>query len=341
MSQPEVTVITVSYNAGRYLPACVESVRAQRGVNWEHLLIDNGSTDGTTEYLRIARAEDARLRVIRLPENHGGGKGMFVAGPEASGRYVAFIDGDDLMEPDRLARQVQWMGAHPNFLGVYADARAIDEDGRILAERVFAARSEAALRRFAEFSMPGCHSTGLMKTEAFQAAACHGTFRRASDLDLLGRVLERGRVGFLPATVGSYRRHPAQITVTGRIPQACDGAAIGLLAARRRAGVPEDFAGLKPWLDGLTERAASVGEVHAAFAKRAAREGFARLELYHARRAVRRGWLGSLPRMLTSLLARRAYAGSLGERWTLAWAGPLRLSGIKDSPARSRSATRR
>ncbi|HEY0968148.1 MAG TPA: glycosyltransferase [Opitutaceae bacterium] len=329
MTVPDVTILTVTHNTGRYLPACVASVQAQAGVTWEHLVADNGSTDNTTSFLESVRAADSRLRVVRFPENLGYGEAMRRSRAEVRGRFIAFLDADDLMRPDRLARQTRWLVSNPEFNSVFADAEPIDAEGNSLGARVFAAGTEAALRKFSEFSMPACHSTGMVRAEDYHLVTAEAYLRQAPDFDIVCRLLDHGRVGFLPEIVGSYRRHSSQVSRTRQVSQACEGAGVGLLAARRRAGLPEDLAGLRTWIETLKESAASLGEVHAAFAARAGREGFARLELYHARRAVRRGCLRSLPRVATALFAPRAHAGPWGERWTLALAGPLRLSGIK------------
>lgn len=325
----DVTVLTVVHNAGRYLPACLESVRAQQGVTWEHLVIDNHSSDDGVDYLLAELRQGSGLRVVWLDDNGGCGGGIHHAGREIRGRYVAFLDADDLMAPDRLVRQVQWLEAHPGHVALYAHAEAIREDGTPVGERVFAAGSEDALRRFAEFSMPACHSTGCVRTDFFQRVAALAVYRQAADYDAVCRFLDFGPVGFLPEVVSSYRRHPLQVSNTGRVRQACEGAAAGLVAARRRAGLPENPADFTTWLAGLIARARSVGMVHAAYAIRSGEEGFARLELYHARRAVRRGHWRSLFRVFTSLFSRRKHAGSFAARWKLAWAGPLRVAGIR------------
>jgi glycosyltransferase involved in cell wall biosynthesis len=325
----DVTVLTVAHNAGRFLPACLESVRAQQGVRWEHLVIDNHSSDHGVDYLIAEQRKDSRLRVVWLAENEGCGGGLRHAGPEVQGRFVVFLDADDLMAPDRLARQVEWLEANPAQVAVYGHAEAIREDGTPLGERVFAAGSEDALKRFVEFSMPACHSTGCVRTDFFRKVAARAVYRQAADYDAICRLFDEGPVGFLPEVVSFYRRHPLQVSNTGRVRQACEGAAAGLVAARRRAGLPEHPSGFALWLAGLIGRARSVGMVHAAFAIRSGEEGFARLELYHARRAVRRGHGRSLFRVFTALFSRRAHAGCFAERWKLAWAGPLRTAGIR------------
>ncbi len=325
----DVTVVTVAHNALRFLPACLNSVRAQQGVRWEHLVIDNHSTDGGSDFLRAEQRQDPRLRVVFLAENSGCGGGLHHAGPEIRGRFVAFLDADDLMTSGRLAHQVAWLEAHSAQVAVYGHAEAISEDGARLGERVFAAGSEDALRRFAEFSMPACHSTGCVRADIFRKVATRAVYRQAADYDAICRLLNDGPVGFHPEVVSLYRRHPLQVSNTGRVRQACEGAAAGLAAARRRVGVLEDPPDFAPWLAGLIARAQSVGMVHAAYAIRSGEEGFARLELYHARRAVRRGHWRSLFRVYTSLFSRRQHAGSFAARWELAWAGPLRVAGIR------------
>lgn len=108
MAQPDVTVIIPVYNAmhdgGEMLRACVASVLAQQGVKLEIIVVDDGSTDGTPSHPALA---DERLRLICMKKNRGLSAARNAGLEVASGRYVSFVDADDLLLPDALARMLK------------------------------------------------------------------------------------------------------------------------------------------------------------------------------------------------------------------------------------------
>jgi len=107
-----VSVITPAFNAARRLRDCVTSIRSQSFENWEHLVVDDGSTDATGVLLEELKAEDARLRSIHQA-NAGPGAARNAAMKAAVGRYFAFLDADDRAMPNRLATQHAFLDDHP------------------------------------------------------------------------------------------------------------------------------------------------------------------------------------------------------------------------------------
>ena len=101
--QPQVSVIIPVYNVERYVDACLDSVSAQTHTDFEAIVIDDGSTDGSLETIRRHAAADARFVVVHT-ENRGVARARERALNEARGTWIAFLDGDDLWEPDLLER---------------------------------------------------------------------------------------------------------------------------------------------------------------------------------------------------------------------------------------------
>lgn len=99
----KVSVIVPVYNAEEYLPRCMASLRAQSLREMEVLLVDDGSTDGSTEILRDTEKEDARFHVIRQ-ENAGVAAARHTGIQRAQGEYVGFVDADDYVEPEMFQR---------------------------------------------------------------------------------------------------------------------------------------------------------------------------------------------------------------------------------------------
>lgn len=108
-----VSVTIPCYNAEATLPACLDSVLAQTLADFELVCIDDGSTDSTADILREYARRDSRVRPLPLP--HGGVALAAMAGIDAAkGRYVARMDADDLMLPQRLAAQAAFLDANPD-----------------------------------------------------------------------------------------------------------------------------------------------------------------------------------------------------------------------------------
>jgi glycosyltransferase involved in cell wall biosynthesis len=122
MSAPHVSVITIFLNEERFLAEAVESVRGQTFRDWELLLVDDGSTDASRDLARgYAAAEPDRIRYIDHPghSNRGMGASRNLGLAEARGELVAFLDGDDVYLPDKLATQAALLDEHPEADMVY------------------------------------------------------------------------------------------------------------------------------------------------------------------------------------------------------------------------------
>jgi hypothetical protein len=98
--RPDVSIIVVSWNGRRYLDACLRAAEGQTGVNAEVVLVDNGSTDGTVDFVRGAFP---RVRIVRLEGNHGFAGGNNAGAKEARGEFLAFLNNDTVPESNWLS----------------------------------------------------------------------------------------------------------------------------------------------------------------------------------------------------------------------------------------------
>lgn len=105
----QISIIVPVYNACRYLQETVRSVQAQSYENWELLLVDDCSTDASPALMEKLAKEDKRIRCIRQEQNAGAARARNRGLHEAKGRYIAFLDADDIWKPQKLERELNYM----------------------------------------------------------------------------------------------------------------------------------------------------------------------------------------------------------------------------------------
>lgn len=102
-----VSIITPSFNSVKFIKQCIESVIAQTYTNWEMLIVDDYSSDNSLQILK--KYNDKRIQLIELDKNVGASESRNVAIRKAKGKYIAFLDSDDLWEPQKLEKQISFM----------------------------------------------------------------------------------------------------------------------------------------------------------------------------------------------------------------------------------------
>lgn len=108
-NEPLVSVVTPAYNAERFISETIESVLAQTYSNWEMIIVDDASTDRTIEIVQSYVNKDHRIKLHQLEKNSGSGVARNRAMDLAKGRFIAFLDSDDLWMPEKLERQIKFM----------------------------------------------------------------------------------------------------------------------------------------------------------------------------------------------------------------------------------------
>jgi len=125
---PLVSIVTPAYNATRFIARTIGSVRDQTYTNWEMIIVDDCSRDDTASQVEAIAAEDPRIRLIKQSQNGGPAMARETALKAASGRYIAFLDSDDMWLPEKLERQLGFMQKHGHVF-TYTSYRRISEDG--------------------------------------------------------------------------------------------------------------------------------------------------------------------------------------------------------------------
>lgn len=107
--EDKVTVVTPTWNSAKYIRETIESVQAQTYQNWEMIIVDDCSTDNTVEIVKHIAAQDSRIKMYCLSKNQGAALARNRAIEESTGRYIAFLDADDLWKKNKIERQIQFM----------------------------------------------------------------------------------------------------------------------------------------------------------------------------------------------------------------------------------------
>ena len=142
-----VSIITPTYNSEKFISATIQSIQNQSYSFWELLIIDDGSTDKTTEIISQFSKTDSRIKTILLEQNQGTGIARNTGVTQANGRFIAFLDADDLWRPNKLERQLAFMKNNDlPFTFSYYDC--VDEEGMSLRKRIGAPKKLSYLQLF-------------------------------------------------------------------------------------------------------------------------------------------------------------------------------------------------
>lgn len=149
-----VSIITACYNSAAYLPDTARSVFDQTFSDWEWIIVDDCSTDTSADIIATLAGRDSRVKAVRLNENSGAAVSRNVGIEASRGRYIAFLDSDDLWSPQKLARQLSWMSEYGHAL-THSYYEQIEENGRRTG-RVVRAPDRLSYRQMLRFNRIGC-----------------------------------------------------------------------------------------------------------------------------------------------------------------------------------------
>jgi glycosyltransferase involved in cell wall biosynthesis len=223
---PHVSVVMSVYNGGPYLAEAIESVLRQSFQNFEFLLINDGSTDGSGELLDEYARSDERVRVIHQ-ENRGLIASLNRGCSEARGDLIARMDADDVCLPHRFEQQVRFLEEHHGVGIVGGITRYIDANG-VLSGRGWPSWSSPAVNGWRlMFETVLCHPTVMMRREVYtQLGGYDSTALHAEDYELWTRALFQMRIANLQDVVLTRRMWDGMVGVqhAGRQEQTVVGA---------------------------------------------------------------------------------------------------------------------
>ena len=245
---PAISVILPVYNAETYVREAVESILAQSFADFELIIINDGSTDGSGAILRKLAARDARIVLIERP-NDGYVSALNKGIEMARADLVARMDADDVAMPERFALQHARMVQEPELAVLSSFIRVIDKAGNTIRLGEYPLTPKATARHLVrgDGACPVAHPAVMMRRNAvLKAGGYRKAFCPAEDYDLWLRMSELGyAIANLPQPLLNYRWHDANVSVIERNKQARNFILARLAHRVRKAGLPDPFEGVE------------------------------------------------------------------------------------------------
>lgn len=212
-----VSVIMPSYRHERYIAQAINSILAQTMINFELIIIDDGSPDNSNDIIRDFN--DSRIIHIALPTNTGASEAMNIALRRASAPLIAICNSDDVWEPTKLSLQLTALDRYPDCAAIFSNVTWIDAQGgaisekspRVLAQFAQENRSRHAwLKRLVEQGNCLCHSSVLIRRTAYETCGHYDSYlRQAPDYDMWLRLVQHQDIHVLPDRLVGFRVHEA------------------------------------------------------------------------------------------------------------------------------------
>ena len=258
MTELPLSIAMSAYNVEPYIGSTIESMLAQTFADFEFIILDDGSTDGTLRVAEQYAARDKRIRLISR-ENRGLIASLNEMLQLARAPLVARMDADDIAHPERLAKQMAFMEANPSCGVVGTWAHRMNEKGELRPGYLYKypVTAEEARAHVGYESLLLHPSVMFRKELILKAGGYHRAFRHAEDFDLWLRLTHVTDICNIPEPLLTYRTHDTQVSTRHVVEQRVN-AGISLHAWKLRdRGMPDPTAHV--------ERLPKVGEIDAFF----------------------------------------------------------------------------
>ena len=208
---PLVSIVLPVFNGEKYLKESLDSVFAQTYKNWELIIINDGSTDGTEKIIQTYH--DKRIKYLPNDGNKGIIFSLNRGLQESNGHFIARLDADDVALPLRLEKQVEFLMENSDYVICGSYFQTVDSKDKLLKKVRFPSNDRDA-RSFLLLHNCFCHSTILMRAEIVKELKYDEYFEICEDYDLWVRISRSGKILNLPIFTTLYRVHGNNISTT-------------------------------------------------------------------------------------------------------------------------------
>lgn len=263
---PKVSVLMPVFNPGCHLAGALSSIQHQTFTDFELVVIDDGSSDGSDKLLQLFAANEPRVR-LTIRHNLGLIATRNQLLENARGEFVAWMDADDVSLPDRLARQVEGFSTDPSLVCLGTAAQCIDPDGNHLNVERYQSSHDAILAEQEIGTGMRFPTTMMRRDVAMKAGGFREPFKIGEDLDLLIRIGEIGRLGNLGEILYLYRQSISSVCATIGPYWLVYRDQVLELARQRRSGKPDLLQAGHTLTIPPAPRFSARGRAHAAYTR--------------------------------------------------------------------------
>jgi len=199
---PCISIVTPSFNSATTIRETIESVMSQDYKDWEHIVVDGGSTDGTID---ILQSFGHLIWSTKKDEGHYDAMNKGIS--RAKGEVVVILNADDCFRPGALRRAAETLAGHPRWDAIFGDVVFVDDRGRKIYQRQEAVYDYDVLLYGLDYI---CHQTLFVRKNVYEKLGGyrHKEFRNSADYEFKLRLGHSGcRVGHVPALLVNYRYH--------------------------------------------------------------------------------------------------------------------------------------
>jgi glycosyltransferase involved in cell wall biosynthesis len=208
MQNPIVSVVITAFNRERYIEQAVSSILDQTFQDFELIIVDDGSTDSTLE--RLARFSDPRIRLVEHGQNRGIPAARNSGLEAAEGKFIAWLDSDDIALPHRLNRQINYLGRNQDIAMVGACASKISAPGQPLRGTRIPPLSHEVIRSVLLFRSAFQQSSIVGRSSVLKRHPYRQEFPVCEDVDMFVRTSSAHRVENMPEVLIRRRIHSDQ-----------------------------------------------------------------------------------------------------------------------------------
>jgi glycosyltransferase involved in cell wall biosynthesis len=195
MSDTVVSIVLPTFNRANLLKLSIESVLCQSFQRWELLVLDNGSTDGTSNLLKELVEKDSRIRYFQIPRSNLPGISYYLNfGIKSSrGKYIARLDDDDTWcFEDKLKQQVEFLDSNPDYVLVGGGVIMVDSNNKEF-HRYIKKEKDEEIRKYALLSCPFDHPTIMFRKDISESIRNYKNLKVAEDWDFFLRLGKAGK----------------------------------------------------------------------------------------------------------------------------------------------------
>lgn len=224
---PKVSVVIASYNHEKYVAEAIRSVLGQTYQDFEIVITDDGSTDGTVA--EIKKSIDPRIKLFCFKNNWGACVAKRKCLDEAKGEFIAVLNSDDVFLPDKLEKQVRFLDEHKDIGAVFSYAHVIDENGNDFTDTthpyydIFNRSNRTRFEWLNRFFYKGnclCHPSVLIRNECYKSIGYYDErYAQLPDFDFWIRLCMKYEIYIIPENLVKFRVRKDKANASGQRPE--------------------------------------------------------------------------------------------------------------------------